>query len=252
MAYGMNTLEAFGLGSTTTAVSTLFMNVADMLIAGERSQYAQFVKDYMDNGMTKEQAMSAAGFDVCAKQPILEGAKGGAMAAVMSLPGTAGAIRSGETLGGRAAVADEQGAFRTVRDMEAKGIQEQIRIDSAVNAYMELIGLPKKMLSEAQLDALKTAYRVYEAKSTPENATKFMQQVRKSIQTASNGMKSGVAVDPAVAETFARLEWVKGNIDRGLVVGDNGIGQGIDVGTGKLPNVERVTVDTRKVIELCS
>ena len=41
------------------------------------------------------------------------------MAAVMSLPGTAGVIRSGETLGGRTAVTDEQGAFRTLRAMEA-------------------------------------------------------------------------------------------------------------------------------------
>ena len=121
LTYGLNAIEAFGLGGVTGTVGTLIGNVADLMMKGDRSNYAQRVNEYMnrkEDPMTEDEARTAAAVDLFLKEPIEAGLKTGAIAAVMSIPGTAGAIRSAETLGGRAAVADEQGAFRTLRALE--------------------------------------------------------------------------------------------------------------------------------------
>jgi len=121
MTYGLNAIEAFGLGGVTGAVGTLTGNLADMLMAGDHSNYAYRVYEYMnreEGPLTEDEAKTAAAVDLFLKEPIEAGLKNGAIAAVMSIPGTAGAIRSAETLGGRAAVADEQSAFETLRTLE--------------------------------------------------------------------------------------------------------------------------------------
>ena len=140
----------------------------------------------------------------------------------LSIPGTAGAMQSAETLGGRAAVADEQSTFERVTAMDAEGVPIEVPLNKAIGAYTELISLPKEVLPEANLKVLERAYRNYEANATTENAAALMQEVRASVRVASQKMGTGVAVDAAVAETVSRLEATQEYIDRVWGVGDNG------------------------------
>ena len=140
----------------------------------------------------------------------------------LSIPGTAGAMQSAETLGGRAAVADEQSTFERVTAMDAEGVPIEVPLNKAIGAYTELISLPKEVLPEANLKALERAYRNYEANATTENAAALMQEVRASVRIASQKLGADVTVDAAVAETVSRLEATQEYIDRVWGVGDNG------------------------------
>ena len=70
-----------------------------------------------------------------------------------------------------------------------------------MDVYTELIALPKEVLPDANLKALQTAYRNFEANATAENASALLKEVDASVRVASQKMGSLSATDIGAAAT---------------------------------------------------
>ena len=240
MTYSLNAIASFGLGASTAAVGTAAGNLADMLLKGEHSTYAQLVAQYKGKGMAEDNAKAAAAVELFAKQPIIAGLENGAIAAAMSLPATAAALRAAETMGGRAMVADEQGAFKRLHALEAE-TKIVDTANKAVDVYTELIALPKEVLPDANLKALQTAYRNFEANATAENASALLKEVDASVRVASQKMGSGITANAGYRRYLNILDEVAAANKAGMTAREFAASKGV---SSTLTDAEAAAADT--------
>jgi hypothetical protein len=230
-------------------------NLADMLMAGDNSNYAYRVDEYMnreEDPMTEDEAKTAAAVDLFLKEPVEAGIKSGAIAAVMSIPGTAGAIRSAETLGGRAAQTDEQAAFETLRAMEEGPTGVKANVSEGMS-LMERINIRLRQESgmanyEAfSTDAANNALMDYlSGKANAKTAAEAFGSI------ANEAISSGKLTTVEIAELNALMNKTQVYVDAMGLLGDNGI-NGTGVVSGKIGKLigstEALTAAEKKVVD---
>ncbi|SMC40984.1 hypothetical protein [Papillibacter cinnamivorans] len=92
-------LKQAGIEASEEVVSQYTETLADMAIMGDKSQYAQYVQDLVDSGVSKSEASKRANTEFFATQPVLSALGGALSGGIMGAGATAiGNITQGPTI----------------------------------------------------------------------------------------------------------------------------------------------------------
>ena len=141
----------------------------------------------------------------------------------MSIPGTAGAIRSAETLGGRAAQADEQKAFETLRTMEEGPAGVKANVSEGMSLLEQINARMRRESGMANHEAFNTDAANNALMDYLSNKGSAQAAAETFNQVANEAIASGKLTAAEVSALEGYVGTAQVYVDAMVLLGDNGI-----------------------------
>ncbi len=203
LAYGVRAFKFGVVGGTVAAQNVFAKNLTDMLTVGDRSRYAQLANLFKSEGMTKDEAMTAAAVESFFAQPAKAFIESGGRSAAFSLFGSVlGEIKAGLGGAGTSGLPVVQGGSSpggpNLPAIIPNGGVPAYTPDSVANAVKAVMALPPAALPAAEYNGIMNAYYAYGLNPADANAQIVIDLAGQSLEKAGSLKPEGSREEPDI------------------------------------------------------